>query len=133
MSIKYALNIGKNAEKNTSNSIHRKRNKLYALRIHPKTSFYCDWLQSWWICVVGKKGSRCVTACLRAFFTSSLDHGLFARSRHKTGFGKDSSHYSKTISSMYPFSGLYRCFWSILYIRLINFHFSLADASLLVF
>jgi hypothetical protein len=29
-------------------------------------------------------------ARLRAFFTSSLDHGLFARSRHKTGFGMSS-------------------------------------------
>jgi hypothetical protein len=61
------------------------------VRTHPKTSFYCDRLQSPWVYVVGKKGSQRASAHLRAFFTSSLDHGLFARSRHKTGFGMSSS------------------------------------------
>ena len=60
-------------------------------RTHPKTSFYCDRLQRPWICVVGKKGSRRASARLRAFFTSSLDHDLFARSRYKTGLGMGSN------------------------------------------
>jgi hypothetical protein len=59
-------------------------------RTHPKTSFCYDRLQSPWICVVGKKGPQCASAHFRAFFTPSLDHGLFARSRHKTGFGMSS-------------------------------------------
>ena len=60
-------------------------------RTHPKTSFDCDRLQSSWICVVGEKGSRRASARLRAFYTSGLDHKLFARSRYKTGFGMGSS------------------------------------------
>jgi hypothetical protein len=47
-------------------------------------------------------------ARLRAFFTSSLDHGpfdfaldrLFARSRHKTGFGMDYSNSYKRQSKI---------------------------------
>jgi hypothetical protein len=51
-----------------------------------KTSFGCNWLQSLWICVLGKKGSQRASARFRALFTSGLDHELFARSRYKTGF-----------------------------------------------
>jgi len=51
-----------------------------------KTSFGCDWLQSLWICVLGKKGSQRALARFRALFTSGLDHKLFAQSRYKTGF-----------------------------------------------
>jgi len=51
-----------------------------------KTSFDCDRLQSLWVCVLGRKGSQRAPARFRALFTSGLDHKLFARSRHKTGF-----------------------------------------------
>ena len=50
-------------------------------------SFRCDRLQSPWICVVGKKGSRRTLARLRAFFTfASLDE---ARDGLTTGFSLD--------------------------------------------
>jgi len=55
-------------------------------RTHVKTPFGCDRLQSPWDCVVGKKGSRRTSVRLRALFTSSLAHKLFARSRFKTSF-----------------------------------------------
>jgi hypothetical protein len=55
-------------------------------RTHFKTAFGCDLLQSPWGCVVGKKGSRRTSVRLRALFTSSLAHTLFARSRFKTSF-----------------------------------------------
>jgi hypothetical protein len=46
---------------------------MYRLsRTHPKTSFYYDRLQSPWICVVGKKGSQCASAQLRAFSPPAL-------------------------------------------------------------
>jgi len=54
-----------------------------------------DRLQRPWVRVVGKKGSQRASARLRAFFTSGLDHGLFARSRHKTGFRMGSSKTRK--------------------------------------
>jgi len=57
-----------------------------------KTSFGCDRLQSSWICVLGKKGSRRTPVRLRALFTSGLDHKLFARSRFKTGFETSCNH-----------------------------------------
>jgi len=66
-------------------------------RTHPKTSFSYNRLQSPWICVISEKGSRRASARLRAFSTSGLDHELFARFRHKTGFGM-SSNYSELVT-----------------------------------
>ncbi len=71
------------------------------IRTHFKTPFGCDRLQSPWICVIGKKGSRRASARLRAFFTSGLDHELFARSRFKISFEMSSSHKSKFLSYYY--------------------------------
>jgi surface polysaccharide O-acyltransferase-like enzyme len=73
----------------------RKENTMN--RTHPKTSFYCDRLQSPWICVAGKKVSQRAPARLKSLFASSLDHGLFARSRHKTGYVMDSNKEKGTI------------------------------------
>jgi len=55
-------------------------------RTHFKTPFGCDRLQSPWNCVIGKKGSRRTSVRLRALFTSSLAHELFARPRFKISF-----------------------------------------------
>jgi len=51
-----------------------------------KTHFGSDWLQNSWICVFAEKGSRRASARLRALFTSSLAHELFAQSRLKSSF-----------------------------------------------
>ena len=60
-------------------------------RTHPKTFFYCARLQSPWTTLSAKKVLDVPEARLRAFSTSSLVHGLFARSRDKTGFGMSSN------------------------------------------